>query len=62
MSNDKTNHAANAAGYRARAADCEATALAGSPEQGDSARKSQRALTALADNEDWLAKNSDKIV
>jgi hypothetical protein len=61
MSNDRADHAANAAGYRARAADCEAAVRAGTPEQGRDARKSQRALTMLADNEDWLAKNSDKL-
>jgi hypothetical protein len=30
--------------------------------QGSEARKSQKAYTTLAENEDWLAKNDDKLV
>jgi hypothetical protein len=60
---EKTNHAANAAGYRAKAADRESAGdTMGSPEQRHDARKSQQALTALADNEDWLAANADKVI
>ena len=29
--------------------------------QGSDARKKQKAYDALADNEDWLAKNGDKL-
>ena len=30
--------------------------------QGSEARKSQKAYATLADNEDWLANNADKLV
>jgi hypothetical protein len=63
MSKDQQNHAANAVTYRAKAADCASTVAATrSPKHGSDARKSERAYTALAANEEWLAKNSDKLV
>lgn len=63
MSKDQANHTANAATYRAKAADCASTVAATrSLKQGSDARKSQQAYTALAANEEWLAENSDKLV
>ena len=63
MSNDQTYHAANAVQYRAKAAELASTVrTTRSLKQGSEARKSQQAYAMLADNEEWLAKNSDKVV
>ena len=62
MSNDATDHAANAEGYRVKAAECASSvAAARSPEKRSDAQKSERAYVTLAKNEDWLAANSDKV-
>lgn len=62
MSNDAANHSANAEGYRAKAAECASTVVvAPSPEKRSDAQKSERAYVTLAENEDWLAANSDKL-
>jgi hypothetical protein len=50
MTDDEKTHAENAEAYRAKAT-----------ELAETVRKSQKAYTALADNEDWLAKNTDKL-
>ena len=62
MSNDATNHAANAEEYRAKAAECASSVdTAPSAEKRSDAQKSERAYVTLAENEDWLAANSDKV-
>jgi hypothetical protein len=62
MTDDKKTHADNAKGYREKAAElAETVRTTRSLKQGSEARKSQKAYTTLADNEDWLAKNADKV-
>ena len=62
MTVDEKTHTANAEVYRAKAAElAETVRTVRSLKQGSGARKSQKAYTALADNEDWLAKNTDKL-
>ena len=61
MTVDEKTHTANAEVYRAKAAElAETVRTVRSLKQGSEARKSHKAYTALADNEDWLAKNPDK--
>lgn len=61
MSDEKT-HAENAKAYRAKAAAlAETVPTTRSLQQSSEARKSQKAYAALADNEDWLAQNADKV-
>jgi hypothetical protein len=63
MAEDETTHTQNAAAYRAKAAEAgETVRTVRSLKQGSEARKSQKAYTTLAENEDWLAKNDDKLV
>jgi hypothetical protein len=63
MTEDETSHADNAQAYREKAAKfAETVRTTRSLKQGSEARKSQKAYTTLADNEDWLAKNTDKVV
>jgi hypothetical protein len=60
MSKDHVGHAQE---YRSKAADCAQTAHTTLPPgQGNEARRREKAYAALADNEDWLAKNSGKLV
>ena len=62
MIDDEKTHTKNAEGYRAKAAElAETVRTTRSLKQGSEARKSQKAYTTLADNEDWLAKNADKV-
>ncbi len=62
MTGDEKTHVENAQGYREKAAELAETArTARSLKQGGEARKSQKAYTTLADNEDWLAQNADKV-
>jgi len=59
MSDDEKTHTENAEAYRAKAAEAaETVRTVRSLKQGSEARKSQKAYKALADNEDWLAKNA----
>lgn len=64
MTNDtKKAHAENAEAYRTKAAElAETVRTVRSLKLGGEARKSQKAYTALADNENWLAANADKLV
>ena len=63
MADDEKTHTENAETYRAKAAEAaETVRTVRSLKQGSEARKSQKAYTTLADNEDWLAKNADKLV
>ena len=62
MTSDEKTHAENARAYREKAAGlAETVRTTRSMKQGSEARKSQKAYTTLADNEDWLAKNADKV-
>ena len=62
MTHDEKTHADNAKGYREKAAElAETVRTTRSLKQGSEARKSQKAYTTLAENEDWLAKNADKV-
>jgi hypothetical protein len=62
MTGDEKTHAENARGYREKAAELgETVRTTRSLKQGSEARKSQKAYTTLAENEDWLAKNADKV-
>jgi len=63
VTDDKKTHTQNAEAYRAKAAEAaETVRTVRSLKQGSEARKSQKAYTTLAENEDWLAKNDDKLV
>lgn len=63
MTGNESEHAKNARTYRAKAAElAEAVRTTRSLREGSDARRSQQAYAALADNEEWLAKNADKIV
>ena len=63
MNTDKNPHAASAEGYREKAAEsADAARTAESPEAATSAGKSDKAYTAMAENEEWLAKNGGKTV
>ena len=62
MTDDEKTHAENAQAYREKAAElAETVRTTRSLKQGSEARKSQKAYTTLADNEDWLAQNADKV-
>ena len=62
MSSDAKTHVENAKAYRAKATElAETVRTTRSLRQGSEARKSQKAYAALADNEEWLAQNSDKV-
>jgi hypothetical protein len=62
MTDDEKTHTKNAEAYRVKAAEAaETVRTVRSLKQGSDARKSQKAYTALAENEDWLAKNGDKL-
>lgn len=62
ISDDEKTHTENAEAYREKAAElAETVRTTRSLKQGSEARKSRKAYTALADNEDWLAKNGDKL-
>ena len=62
MTSDDKTHAENAKAYREKAAElAETVRTTRSLKQGSDARKSQKAYATLADNEDWLAQNSDKV-
>ena len=63
MTDDEKTHTENAEAYRAKAAEAgEKVRTVRSLKQGSEARKSQKAYATLAENEDWLAKNDDKLV
>jgi len=63
MNTDKNQHAASAEGYREKAAEpADAARTAESSEAATSAGKSEKAYTAMAENEEWLAKNGGKTV
>jgi hypothetical protein len=63
MSKSRNDHIGNAQGYRSKAADCAETVhTTPSRSQGNEARRREKAYAALADNEEWLAKNSEKLV
>jgi hypothetical protein len=62
VTNNTKSHAENAETYRAKAAElAETVRTVRSLKQGSEARQSQKAYTALADNEIWLAANADKL-
>ncbi len=57
MTDDEKTHMENAEVYRAKAAEAaETVRTVSSLKHGSEARKSQKAYTMLADNEDWLGK------
>ena len=63
MGKDQTSHTENAREYRSKAAACAETArTTRSLKQRSEARKSEKAYMKLAENEDWLAKNSEKLM
>ncbi len=63
MGKEKTNHTESAQEYRSKAAACaETVRTTRSLKQGSDARKSEKAYMELAENEDWLAKNSEKLI
>lgn len=62
MRKDQVNHAENAREYRSKAGACaETVRTTRSLREGSEARKSQKAYNTLAENEDWLAKNAEKL-
>lgn len=62
MTDDEKTHTENAKAYREKAAQlAETVRTTRSLKQGSEARKSQKAYVALADNEEWLAQNADKV-
>jgi len=61
ITNEET-HMDNAKAYRAKADEmAETVRTTRSLRQGSEARKSQKAYATLADNEEWLARNGDKV-
>ena len=63
MSKDRTRHTESAQQFRQKAAACaETVRTTPSLQQGSEARRSERAYVMLAENADWLAKNSEKLV
>jgi hypothetical protein len=63
MNTEKNPHAASAEGYREKAAEsADAARTAESSEAAKSAGKSEKAYAAMAENEEWLAKNGGKTV
>ena len=63
MNTEKNQHTASAEGYREKAAEsADAARTAESSEAATSAGKSEKAYTAMAENEEWLAKNGGKTV
>jgi hypothetical protein len=62
MNGDQENHVDSAKRYRAQAAELsDLVRTTRSLKQGGEARKRQKAYTALAENEEWLAENADKL-
>ena len=61
MTVDEKTHTANAEVYRAKAAELAETVRTVRVEAGQRRAQESKAYTALADNEDWLAKNTDKL-
>lgn len=63
IADDRMRHAENAREYRSKAAACaEIVRTTTSLKRGAEAREKQRSYMELAQNEDWLADNSDKLV
>jgi hypothetical protein len=63
VTNDRMHHAEKAREYRSKAAACaEIVRTTTSLKRGAEARKKQRSYMDLAENEDWLADNSEKLV
>jgi hypothetical protein len=63
VNTEKNPHAASAEDYREKAAESADTArTAESPEAAKSAGKREKAYAAMAENEEWLAKNGGKTV
>jgi len=63
MNSDQENHVESARQFRAKAAEFAGLVrTTRSLRQGSEARRRQKAYTALAENEEWLAGNSDKLV
>jgi hypothetical protein len=63
MGKDQTSHTENAREYRSKAEACaETVRTTRSLKQGSEARKREQAYVKLAENEDWLTKNSDKLI
>ncbi len=63
MNTEKNPHAESAEGYRDKAAEsAETSRTADSSAKAKSADKREKAYTTMAENEDWLAQNGDKIV
>jgi hypothetical protein len=62
MNRDQEDYAASAKRYRAQAAElADLVRTTRSLRQGSEARRRQKAYTALAENEEWLAGNADKL-
>lgn len=62
IGNDQEDHAESAKRFRAKAAESEGLVrTTRSLREGGEARRRQKAYTALAENEEWLAGNSDKL-
>ena len=60
---EKNQHAESAEGYREKAAaSAETVRTADLPATAKSADKREKAYTAMAENEEWLAQNGDKTV
>ena len=62
MTRSENAHTENAEAYRTKAAElAEIVRTTRSLRESSEARKSQRAYATLADNEEWLAQNADKV-
>jgi hypothetical protein len=63
MSKSQAQHAESARNYRDQAtASAQAAKAAASPKQGNDARNSEKAYISLAENEEWLAENAQRVV
>jgi hypothetical protein len=63
MNTEKNAHTASAEGYREKAAEsADIACTAESSEAAKSAGKREKAYAAMAENEEWLAKNGGKTV
>ena len=63
MNTEKNQHTASAEGYREKAAEsADIARTAESSQAATSAGKSEKAYAAMAENEEWLAKNGGRTV
>ena len=62
MDSDREDHVESAKQFRAKAAEAQGLVrTTRSLREGGEARRRQKAYTALAENEEWLAGNLDKL-